>query len=122
MEDRHSEILAQLLGLDEKYGELIGLLKGGEVSTIGQTSTQRQRTELAPTYSTNIKKFIDDTSSSLDNYTSTFVDNVDTMISDLAEFNNRMTEKLVDLKKGAEHIVEERASLRAWLLDFKNNV
>lgn len=79
------------------FRALIGLLDGGNISTVGETSTQR--IQLPPSYSSDTRKYIDDTTSSLNNYTSSFIENVDTMMRDLEDFNKKMHRKLVDLKK-----------------------
>lgn len=99
---------------------LIGLLESGNISRVGETSTQR--IELSPSYFTDTKKFIDDTTSSLNNYTSNFIQNVDTMVMDLEDFNTKLQGRLVDLRKQGEHIIRERNTLREWLHDFVRNI
>ncbi|KAK1400953.1 hypothetical protein POM88_000558 [Heracleum sosnowskyi] len=111
---------ARCLGLDEKYGELIGLLKGEDVMHVGQTS--RQRVDLPSSYSSDTSKFIDDTSSSLDGHSKAFVDKVDEMIKEVDEHSAIWKGKLTEMKKQAEHIMAQRRNLASQLFDFNNNI
>lgn len=105
---------------DTLCSDVISLLQGGNVLDVGQSS--RQRTELARSYQTDTKKFLEDVVVSLDNYTTTHVENVDKMIEDLHGFNTDLAAKLADMKIQAKEMVEHRTRLAALLFDFKTHI
>lgn len=100
--------------------ELISLLKGGNISNVGESSGQR--TEIAHSYHTDTKKFLDDTVVSLNNYTLANAENVSEMIAELDVFTTDLSAKLVDMKIHSEQLVEQRTRLAALLTDFKHNI
>lgn len=105
---------------DSYCRELLGVIKGEIVMHVGETSTQRS--VLPSSYSTDTRKFIDDTSASLDSHCKSFVAKVDEMIKEIEEQSGIWKGKLTEMKKQAEHIVSQRRRLVAELLDFKKHI
>ncbi|KAK1385266.1 hypothetical protein POM88_023001 [Heracleum sosnowskyi] len=93
------------------------MIKGDHVMYVGETS--RQMIDFPTSYTTDTRKFIDDTLSSLDSHTKGFVEKMDEMIKEIEERSSIWKGKVTEMKKQSEHIVSQRRSLAVELLDFK---
>lgn len=100
--------------------DIIEVLKGGEFVTVGETS--KKKIDLPLSYVENERKFVEDSSTSLDNHTKEFRGKMQEMTAEFSKLTDSWTSKLNDLKMQAERMVEHRNNLRTYLHVFFRNM
>lgn len=102
------------------YRQIIDVLKGGKHGNIGESS--QGNVVLPPTYSDNVKRFIEDNSVSLDGHVKQFEGLMEEMLGKFHSIEEEWNKRLNDMKKKAGDIKKQRAELRVQLHDLGRNI
>lgn len=99
---------------------MIDVLKGEQPIISGETS--QNPVQIPASYQENARKFLDDSSTSLNGHVNQFKETMDEIILTFNTFEVEWKKKMNDLKDKAEQMDEQRAILRARIRDFRGNM
>lgn len=87
----------------------------------GAGSSSQPNVDLLTAYSKNLRKFLDDSNTSLDGHVNNYEELVEEMVGQFHQFEEEWNNKLNDLKDKGDYLKKERAILRTKLHVFVHN-
>ncbi|KAL1809521.1 hypothetical protein ACET3Z_026511 [Daucus carota] len=112
MGDRHSELISQAMGINEQYGGTKGQRAG---------ETTKLHENLPTSYATDVRKFLDDTYTSLECHSKKYNQACEQIIREF-ETSFEAWKKISDIKEHGDKMQNQKAELREQFNEFKENV
>lgn len=117
IKDRQIALLQISVGLDEEYGQLIAILKSNTHVNVGQIYVAK--TEIAPSYQEDFRKFIEDSVTSLGSHTRHFSEKLGDISDEYQRFVEVWNNMMNELRDSAIKLLGENRILDVELFKFK---